>query len=52
MKISFDGLRTNATHSMNRLYNTIKGIIESDDISDYEKKELKETLGFNDNEIK
>lgn len=29
MNVSFDGLRTNATRSMNRLYDTIKDIVES-----------------------
>ena len=42
MNVSFDGLRTNATRSMNRLHDTLKGIIENDDIYDYEKEELLE----------
>lgn len=40
MNVSFDGLRTNATRSMNRLQDVIKGIIENDDIYDSEKEEL------------
>ena len=42
MNVSFDGLRTNATRSMNRLHDTIKDIIGSDDICDSEKEELVE----------
>ena len=40
MKVSFDGLRTNATRSMNKLHDVIKDVIESDDIYDSEKEEL------------
>lgn len=40
MKVSFDGMRTNATHSMNRLHDTIKEIIDNDDLFDNEKREL------------
>lgn len=40
MTVSFDGLRTNATRSMNRLYDVLKEIIDNDDISDSEKEEI------------
>ena len=40
MNVSFDGLRTNATRGMNRLHDTIKKIIENDNIYDSEKEEL------------
>ena len=46
MNVSFDELRTNATRSMNRLHDTIKDIVEDDDISDSERKEL--VFRFND----
>lgn len=47
MKVSFDGLRTNATRSMNRLHDVLKEIIENDendDMTDSEKEEIIETF--------
>jgi hypothetical protein len=48
MNVSFDGLRTNATQSMNRLYDEIKGILETyeDDIIESDREDLMEK--FND----
>jgi len=43
MNVSFDGLRTNATRSMNRLYDTVKDIVECGEyhtLSTDEKQEL------------
>lgn len=40
MKVCFDGLRRNATRSMNSLHDAIKEIVENDNIYDSEKEEL------------
>lgn len=40
MRVSVDGLRKNATYSMNRLYDRLKEIIESGNLDDNQKKEL------------
>ena len=44
MNISMDGLRKNATFSMNELYQTITNIIDEDNICDCEKEELIESF--------
>ena len=41
MNVSFDGLRKNTTYSMNKLYEILKEIIESDNLDDYQLDELK-----------
>lgn len=42
MKVNFDGMRRNATNTMNTLHDTIKDIIENDMILDSEKEKLTE----------
>ena len=44
MNVSFDGLRTNATRSMNRLYDAIKDVIDNEDISIDNKIDLIDTF--------
>ncbi len=44
MNVSFDGLRKNATRSMNALHDTIKDVLKSGDMGDSEKEELIENF--------
>lgn len=44
MTVSFDGLRGNATRSMNTLHAVIENIIEDGNLYDDEKKELIEAF--------
>jgi len=49
MKISFDGLRENATVSMNELSKAIKAIVENDSFDDIKDRDKKELIGrFNE----
>ena len=46
MKVNFDGMRRNATSSMNDLHRVIESIIENDHILDSEKEELIEAFNY------